>query len=400
VSDYPGRPFTATRARLAGRLDELLDDGSGRVRPELVPLAERLLAMPKPDRALNWLRNNRHAGDYLAGLAVGDIALTHEALHDLPSWRTAAHLRDLLMAAGVLPVVDRQIALFEVWLRARPPLDDVEQARLLRQFAGWHQLPALRTAARRGPLTAGTRNVAAAAFLEAETLLGWLSRRDVRLSAVGQAELDSWHAERLDRSAGTFLRWAMSSGHLPSLRLPPKDRAERPPISQHRRLAWTRRVLIDEDVELRTRVAACLLLLFAQPISRLVRLTVDDVIRDEDGVFVRLGNPPTPVPVPFADLLTRLVEERANMNTAANPDCRWLFPGGRADQPLTAGTMGKQFQALGLPTTPARVASLRQLVLQVPAPVAAQALGYGPGTAERHRHSAGGTWSRYPGTPR
>jgi hypothetical protein len=50
MTDYPGRPFTRTRARLHRRLDELLDDGTGAVRPALQPLADSLLAMPKPDR--------------------------------------------------------------------------------------------------------------------------------------------------------------------------------------------------------------------------------------------------------------------------------------------------------------------------------------------------------------
>ena len=33
VTDYPGRPFIRTRARLQARLAELLDDGTGRIRP-------------------------------------------------------------------------------------------------------------------------------------------------------------------------------------------------------------------------------------------------------------------------------------------------------------------------------------------------------------------------------
>ena len=94
MSNPPDRPYTRTRTRLAASLDELLDDGTGRVRPELVPLAEQLLGMPKPDRALNWLRNNAHLREYLRGLATGDIALTHDALHDLPSWRTVASQRE------------------------------------------------------------------------------------------------------------------------------------------------------------------------------------------------------------------------------------------------------------------------------------------------------------------
>jgi hypothetical protein len=59
--------------------------------------------MPKPDRALNWLRNNPLLPAYLSGLARGQIELSHQGLHELDSWRTVAHLRDLLMAAGALP---------------------------------------------------------------------------------------------------------------------------------------------------------------------------------------------------------------------------------------------------------------------------------------------------------
>jgi len=119
VSDYPGRPFTRTRARLHARLYELLDDGTGTVRAELQPLADSLLAMAKPDRALNWLHNNPRLPGYLQALARGDIPLTHDGLHSLDSWRTAAHLRDLLMACGTLPPVDRQVMLFEGWTRQR-----------------------------------------------------------------------------------------------------------------------------------------------------------------------------------------------------------------------------------------------------------------------------------------
>ena len=401
MSTVPPRPYAGTRIRLAATLDDLLDDGTGQIRPELAPLAERLLGMPKPDRALNWLRNNAHARDYLRGLAAGDIALTHQALHDLASWRTAAHLRDLLMAAGALPVVDRQTTLFEAWARTRlAAVTDVEHARLLRQFVTWHLLPKLHAGARRTPLTAGVRHHAAAALTQAGDLLGWLAARDLKLGGARQLDIDTWHTDRPHAAARVFLRWAITSRHTPSLDLPTQVRTPRAPISQHRRLAWIRRVLTDEGLELRTRVAASLLLLFAQPITRLVRLTIDDVIRDGNDVHLRLGQPPSPVPAPFAQMLNQLVDDRANMNTATNPDSQWLFPGGRAGQPLTAGALRQRFQALGLPTTTARTASLRQLVLQVPAPVVAKALGYSPGTTEHHRDAAGGTWSQYAAPPR
>ena len=44
-----------TRCALADRLADLLDDGSGRIRPELVPLADCLLAMDNPLSGLTWL---------------------------------------------------------------------------------------------------------------------------------------------------------------------------------------------------------------------------------------------------------------------------------------------------------------------------------------------------------
>lgn len=280
MTDYPGRPFTRTRARLQRRLDELLDDGTGAIRPELQPLADSLLAMPKPDRALNWLHNNPHLPGYLQALARDDIPLTHNGLHRLDSWRTAAHLRDLLMACGALPTVDRQIMLFDSWTRQRlSARGDQPHSRLLRQFATWHQLPQLHAAARRAPLSAGSRNYAAEAFLQAEQVLDWLDQQDLSLATLSQSDLDRWNLQRGERAAQTFLRWAQRSGHAPRLHQPPSPgRTRITPLSQHRRLSWTRRLLIDDTIDLRTRVAAGLLLLFAQPLTRIVKLTVDDVL--------------------------------------------------------------------------------------------------------------------------
>jgi hypothetical protein len=111
--------------------------------------------------------------------------------------------------------------------------------------------------------------------------------------------------------------------------------------------------------------------------------------------MIRFGEPPTPVPEPFAVLILRLRDQRPNMRTATNPNSRWLFPGRRANQPLHPATLGKLIARAGLPSTAGRVAALRQFVLQAPAPVVADALGFHHHTAHRHCAEAGGTWSRY-----
>ena len=390
---------------LNDQLIELLTDPNGDIHPELACLWLDLTCMPHPERGLTWIRNNPHVGEYLRGLALGTIPLTHEGLHQLPSWRTAAHLRDLLMACGALPQIDRQIALFERWSRQRL-LDilDPEHARLLRQFATWRLLPTLHARAARAPLNPGSRNSAAGYFNAAARFLDWLASDHDQVRRLGQAtqaDLDAWAVQRpTGHRLDAFLKWAMASGHMPRLAIPTTQKATRPPISQQRRLAMLRRFLTDLGIPLRTRVAACLLLLYAQPVARLVRLTIDDIHTHNGETRLRLGTPASPVPEPFAAMLHELANNRANMNTATNPHCRWLFPGHRAGQPLTPGTLAKQLQAHSVPVTQSRTAAFRQLVLQTPAPVTAHALGYHPNTATKHVTNAGRTWSQYPATRR
>ncbi len=389
------------RCALSDQLAAALDDGSGRVNPALVPLFAALTSMAKPKAGLIWLRNPK-VPELLSDLASGRIPLTHEALHAVASWRTAAYLRDLLMTCGVLPTIDKQLAHYETLLHRR--LADLADAgsphlRLLRQFAVWYQLPRLRAKAQARPLTPSHRQFASDQLTQAHGLLGWLAARGHTLAQATQADLDAWHATHNDhqrRCLRAFLRWAMRAGRLPRLTLPPLPVRRAAPITQHRRLELLGQLLTDQDRPLRSRVAACLMLLFAQPATRVVRLTIDDVTRAADGqVFIRFGQPPTPVPEPLATLLLQATAQRDNLDTATNPGARWLFPGRRAGQPLHASHLSQLVRDLGIPALAGRTAALRQLVLQAPAPVVAQALGYHHNTATRVATEAGTPWSRY-----
>lgn len=202
-----GRPPSA-RKELRALLTELLDDGTGQVAPALAGLLENLVSMPQPTLCRNWLRNNAHARDYLRGLARGDIPLTHEALLDLPSWRTAAHLCDLLATAGALPNVDRQILLFERWYRSEiRAVADPQHAQALRQFTTWRLLPRMRAQAARQFLTSGTRNAAAHEFSKGRQYLAWLAGRGRCLQESTQADIDAWYATATNAGAArSFLK--------------------------------------------------------------------------------------------------------------------------------------------------------------------------------------------------
>ena len=80
---------------------------------------------------------------------------------------------------------------------------------------------------------------------------------------------------------------------------------------------------------------------------------------------------------------------------AANASCRWLFPGRGPGQPVDYRTLRRWVTSVGLHVGRARVSALRQLVLDVPAPVTATALGFAHFTTHRHVVAAGGTWNRY-----
>jgi hypothetical protein len=118
------------------------------------------------------------------------------------------------------------------------------------------------------------------------------------------------------------------------------------PLPQHERVELLGRILTGHDLPLRPRVAAAIVLLYAQPLSRVVRLTLDDVIHDGDQVLLRLGEPPSPVPGPVADLLLSWIDKRDNMNTATKPQLTLAVP----RTPMHSDALAALVDDLGIPT--------------------------------------------------
>ncbi|MGV9383412.1 hypothetical protein ACWDRB_46885 [Nonomuraea sp. NPDC003707] len=92
---------------------------------------------------------------------------------------------------------------------------------------------------------------------------------------------------------------------MPKLTIPTRSTLNPAPISQRQRLALIRKALSDESIPERDRIIALLVLLYAQPISRILRLTLDDLTRDGDQALLRLGDPPSPVPEHYGGVARR-----------------------------------------------------------------------------------------------
>jgi len=389
---------TCGRCVLADRLDEALDDGTGHVRPELAPLWDKLCAMPRPRSGIVWL-NKPHVPPILRALAHGDVPLSHEGLATLTPWRSVIYVRDLLISSGVLPCVDRFLLLFEQWLdQWLDTIPDQGHRKILRRFATWHTVRHLRAVAETTPV-GPYRNINSRGQLrQAATFLAELTARQRALDDLDQAELDRWHAKATpteQQMLRPFLVWATHGRHSHKLRLPPVPRTVTAPLDQQQRLALIRRIHHDHSVELVNRLVALLILLYAQPLSRIVRLTVNDIEFDNRQVLLRLGDPAVPIPPPFDQVLIDYLADRPNRTTATNPASLWLFPGRRADQPIHPGSLRLRMHTLGVPILNSRTAAIRHMLQEAPASVVAGMLGYQQTSAENIATAASTQWQRY-----
>ncbi|MEV4604900.1 hypothetical protein AB0K15_47085 [Amycolatopsis sp. NPDC049253] len=388
------RRKVCVRCRLDDLARERLEDETGAVRPELealVPVLARHYTGTPQARWL-WLRKP-HVRALLAALAAGDLGLSHSALDRLPNQKQVAHLRTMLVVAGCLPEIDSAVHSFERFLDQRlAELTDHPHERLLRQFGAWHHLAKMRRKAQTQTLTPPARNYARWEFERAVSFCTWLEERDLTLRELSQGALDSRYgplsAAGKQQLCG-FLNWAVKTHRMPKLAWTrPKFRVGEA-LTPQQRLDLLRALLEDDEAALAHRIAGCVLLLFAQPITRILRLRVDDVLDEDEQLYLRLGAPPTPVPKPFADLLRRLAVLRIEQNVD------WLLAGRSAGQPMSYEGLCRHLRTLGIPVRLAKTAAVRELVLEVPAPVVAAALGFHHTTTTRQVRNVGGGWSRY-----
>jgi hypothetical protein len=387
---YHGRKVHCPRCRLLRRLGRLLDDGTGTIRPELAPLTAALAAGPAA--ALRWTEKP-HVTELLTALARGQVPLTHDGLNAWPEQVAAKHMRHRLIGCGILPAADPQLLALEAWFCQRlAALAGDRHEQLLRQFAHWHQLPRLRATAAARPLRSTARQYAMLQFTQAQNFLHWLDQDGIRPAGLAQARIDTWFATRKvheRQHVRGFLLWATGNGALPRhLDIPTVTfQSGAAALPQQQRTELLRRFLAPGHEPHPGIAAACLLLLYAQPLTRIHRLTASDILDDGSQMHIRFGDPPAPVPAPLAEILRQLPR---------NPDSPWLFPGLLPGQPIGYPTLREQVSHLGLPMRQARISALRQLVLDAPAPVIAGALGFHQTTTTRQVAHAGGTWNRYP----
>ncbi|HEX4218434.1 MAG TPA: hypothetical protein VHZ02_08700 [Acidimicrobiales bacterium] len=395
IEDEAFYAHTCMRCSLQKRLAGFLDDGSGRVAPPLAPLFDAMVSMPEPRRGLKWL-NGAAVREQLAALATGTVPLTHAGMDSFKPGNGREYLRELLMAHGCLPVGDRYLMAFERWEQRRlATIGDPVDRQTIRVYLRWRHHRELAARAATRPLTASITFTARSRTNSGRQLLSWLRGRNVTLADCTQCDLDAWFASVTNAvGAIDFLRWAMNHQRCPKLsvpRSPPRSSAAAPESHRLERLA---RLLADDKIALSDRVAGCLVLLLAQPLSRVCALRLDHIDEHAGEVCLRLGDEPIVLPEGVGRLLSELAGHRPHMLSAANADSPWLFPGHFPGHHIGAPNMSRRMTAIGV-TKLDRQAALRQLVREVPGPIVAKAMGFSPGTTARHAAELGTDWAAY-----
>lgn len=407
VPAFPDCPACATSPRpgrcasclLELRLRELLTGPDGCIHASLRPLKDALAATDPPGTALRWLAKTPVA-TVLAGIAVAGRSLAHADLDGLEQTPVLAHLRSVLVATGTLTPRDEQLSRLERFLSdVLDACTDPDQRQILHRYAIWHLLRRLRRRNNGQPATIQQYMVVHQHVRAAVVLLGWLAAQHLTLATCRQADLERWvsSGEASHRyHAGHFVRWA-ARNRLTTLFFP-ATRWQGPTRALDDRARWdaARRLLHDDMLGARDRLAGLLVLLYAQPVARVSRLTTGHVTTDGTTVRIRLGPAPITLPGPAADIARQLLDgKRGHATTGAGNPSPWLFPGGQPGRPINAGHLGQRLKDLGIQPGQARSTALLQLAAELPAALLARMLGIHISVAVAWQHASAGDWASY-----
>jgi hypothetical protein len=390
-----GRPW-CFGCQATDRIDRLLAGPDGTIPPGIKDVRDALVATQRPRSILNnWDRIESLT--LLARLACQCDELSHELLDAEGDRFSVGYLRALLVATGVLP--DRDEHATRLRRFAAAVIDEVADPRhqqTLGRYARWHVIARAKPD-RHGRLNATITDRCRQAIRAAKRFLDHLAGRGRTVDDCTQADLDSWlttrHATRI-----RFPRWLLDSGHLPGLALPDAVPAAGPRghVDQDEHWALVRRMLHDQDAaNPEDRAAACLVLLYAQPLSKIVSLTTDDLTNGDDGTYLRLGPEPLLLPPPLDALLTSLPIAKPFGAASTLADKRWLFPGKWAGQHQNPTSLMGRLNRLGITTRASRNTAMFHLAVTVPPAVFASLIGISIGAATQWAEYAGQNWTTY-----
>lgn len=389
------------RCVLVAELDRLPHMGIGNTHPQLATLKQALLAVDKPVVALRWIRSG--TGSRLLGeLAPVNPLISHQLLDTLPQDMALRRLRNSLVHVGALPARDEVRAQLELWVERQLAAEPADRGQILRSYAQWWVLRRARARTTHTPMTDGAAGKTKQRITSARALLTWLDNTTTTLADLSQPQLDTWLADQpryIARHTEVFINWAHRQRLTTTATVPAQPSGGHiPPLAEDERWTQLGRCLRDEALPADLRLAGALVLMFAQPVSRLVTLRTADVRTNASTTELVLHSHPVRLPPAIADLL----HSQVTAATTASPIGRshpaaeqWLFPGREPGKPHSAHGLTRRLNRHGLSVQPAKGAALIDLASDLPSPLLADLLGLSIQTAVKWAQLSQRDWTTY-----
>ncbi len=393
-------PRTCQRCVLDQRIRGLLGNDTGTIAPELVPFHEALTSAERPDVALAWISRPK-VQDLLERIGRDERRVTDDILDDLPSGKVLAHLRSVLVATGALTPRDERLVALEKWItetvQART---DLTARRILHGYAVWHHLRRLRRRIGDQHTTQLQDLNVRCHVTAADNFLTWLAAQGLALGTCTQVDLERWMTDpafTYREETGHFVRWSVQHRHAHGLTFGTvRWTGPQGTIDSEKRWADARRLLNDDTLPTADRIAGLLLILYAQKISTISQLTVDDVNITGETVAITFGTSPVVLPMPLATLVRELLANRRGKAKIGTPDDGpWLFPGGQPGRPLSDSQIGLRLHKIGIRPQQDRSTALFALAAELPAAILARMLGVHIQVAVQWQKASGGDWAAY-----
>ncbi|MEU9167677.1 site-specific integrase [Streptomyces sp. NPDC048420] len=370
------------------------------IAPELAPFHEALTSAERPDTALAWISRSQ-VRDLLERIGRDEHPVTHDSLDDLPPGKVLAHLRSVLVATGVLPPRDERLVALEKWITTTVQArTDLAERRILHGYAVWHHLRRLRR--RLGDQhTSQLQDMNVRCHVSAaDNFLTWLAGEGLTLGVCTQADLERWMTDAAFRyrdETGHFVRWSVQHRHAHGLTCSAvRWTGPQCTIDSEKRWADARRLLNEDTLPTADRVAGLLLTLYAQKISTISQLTVEDVDFTGETVAITFGASPVILPTPLGALVRELVATRRGKAKIGTPDdVPWLFPGGQPGRPLSDSQVGLRLHKIGIRPQQDRSTALFTLAAELPAAILARMLGIHIQVAVQWQKASAGDWAAY-----
>jgi hypothetical protein len=393
----PLRRERCDRCLLRAAVEELADTGdSAAVAALLAPFLEWMATARNPASMLRWMQTPTFW--VTRDLINGRIEVSHASLDAVAprAPQAVGFVRAQLVGCRVLPARDEPSASFAAWqTRAIERIAPGRDRAHVRAYATWQVAHQLARTSQAGRPTVSAQKYARSLVNEAITLTCWLHAQQLELRDLRQDLLDAWIADGpgIRRRARLFTAWLQRADITGALHVDwPYDFPQRPPLQDEQRLAVLRRLLHDHELGLRERFAGSVLLLYAQPLTRIAQLCTSDITMTDRGetaiTFARGANV---LPEPLASIALALRCQRV----ADGEQDGWLLPGRKPGTHITAEHLRKRLAVHGITSRPGRHGALLALAGRLPAPILAERLGIHQARAAQWARAAGATYSGY-----